>query len=714
MNYSQNPFQELYVADTVSEKHFVRLFSAVPMLGLAEFHQLFQEGNVVLLGSQGCGKTMLLTLFRPEIREAYAEKGEDFPVPKELRRFLSAGINLTRCGIAHLTGVTLGNGHENDLLELPYFFGDFFNYKLVLDLLENLEKVAANPKVFDLKISLNKEADFIKCLRQQDCWAGAIDDCSTLEDLKQTIQRRLECYRNWMGHNTNQRGVPELLKNSKSTIGEPILRTVSCLKKAGIIEDVPVFIRVDQIEELAHAPPGPSANLRLAFRQMLNTALSRRDKSVTYRLGSRPYGWDSPTGCLDVLGGGALEENRDYIRANFDNAWRRTEQVQGHFEDFAADAFRRRIEFFLNEEIAPDSGLLDSIFSKSAFKRDRIEPIFNGATKTPNSYRRTLAMSEKKEADKWSSEWKLFLSKLYKKKPLEAVLAAAWGRQTGGGKGKPEHRTEPPPTESPYPWESTWWRKERLSIALLQFSARRGQRLLWWGKKDILDLSGGNILAFLGICHGIWNQFLKTEQAKDDGEQKTNPFTGDYIDHKLQAVGIQEASKVWYDKLSEHKPGGDIRQRFISKLGIFLRRSLREDKKMSHPGGNGFSLELDVLENHSPLNRDVYKFLKQCVDWGALVAANHTTKKSSGEPRLKFYLHPLLSPTFQLPVAHTKEPLYWEVEDFIEIAKEAQLPFLFAHPDTKKTKKTKIKKKTAIKPPRERETGGDKNQLNLF
>ena len=64
MNYSINPFQELYVADTVSQDHFVQLFSRVPMEALTEFHQLFQKGNVVLLGSQGCGKTMLLTLFR--------------------------------------------------------------------------------------------------------------------------------------------------------------------------------------------------------------------------------------------------------------------------------------------------------------------------------------------------------------------------------------------------------------------------------------------------------------------------------------------------------------------------------------------------------------------------------------------------------------------------------------------------------------------------
>ncbi|MDB6035186.1 MAG: hypothetical protein JWM16_5524, partial [Verrucomicrobiales bacterium] len=397
MNYSQNPFQELYVADTVSKGHFVQLFSRVPMEALTEFHQLFQKGNVVLLGSQGCGKTMLLTLFRPEIRQAYADLNESFPVPKDYTRFLSAGINLTKSGIAHLVGITLGGGREHDLLELPYFFGDFFNYKLVLDLLENLETVATNPQIFGALVSLDNADTFVKKLRKQDCWAGALDSCSTLDDLKLLIKKRLACYRNWMGHNIRQQGAPELLRESKSTVGEPILRTVQCLKDVGVIEDVPVFIRVDQIEELAHAPAGPSADLRLAFRQMLNGALSRRDPSVSYRLGSRHYGWDTD-GCLNVLGGGVLEEKRDFHRVNFDAAWQRKENVAGNFEQFARDAFARRIKYYLKEEVLPECDLLASVFSDSAQKRERVEPIFRGAPELTNSYERALAMLDKEEA----------------------------------------------------------------------------------------------------------------------------------------------------------------------------------------------------------------------------------------------------------------------------------------------------------------------------
>ena len=319
---------------------------------------------------------------------------------------------------------------------------------------------------------------------------------------------RLGCYRKWMGHNISPKGAPSLLRESKSTVGEPILRTVQCLKDAEVIEDVPVFIRVDQIEELAHAQAGPSADLRLAFRQMLNIALSRRDLSVSYRLGSRHYGWDTE-GCLNVLGGGVLEEKRDFLRVDFDAAWRRKENVAGGFEHFAKDAFSRRIKYYLKEEILPDTDLLASVFSNSVKKKERVDSIFRSIPEPRNSYKRALAMSDKEEAQLWSEEWKNFLAVLYRENPLEAVLAAAWGRQTGGGRGKSEHRSQPPPKAPHYPWKKQWWRKERLTMAALQLSARRGQRLMWWGKKDILDLSGGNILAFLGLCYGVWNQFLK-------------------------------------------------------------------------------------------------------------------------------------------------------------------------------------------------------------
>jgi hypothetical protein len=71
----------------------------------------------------------------------------------------------------------------------------------------------------------------------------------------------------------------------------------------------------------------------------------------------------------------------------------------------------------------------------------------------------------------------------------------------------------------------------------------------------------------------------------------------------------------------------------------------------------------------------LWRFLCDAVGYGDLVATDHTTKNKHGEGRIKFYLNPVLSPVFQIPAVHTKEPLYWKVSDLMEIARGAQLPF---------------------------------------
>jgi hypothetical protein len=210
--------------------------------------------------------------------------------------------------------------------------------------------------------------------------------------------------------------------------------------------------------------------------------------------------------------------------------------------------------------------------------------------------------------------------------------------------------------------------------AVLQLAARRQQRLLWWGYADVLALSGSNITIFIHICHEVWDHFLKEERLKPRAE-RTNPLNGQAIDKKVQAVAIQNASGVWYRKLAE-QPGGDVRRRFIDVLGKCLRRNLRDDKGMSYPGANGFSLAIQELTSGEMLNAEVYKFLREAVGYGDLYEAQHTTKSNTGEIRMKYYLNPILSPAFQIPAAHTKEPLYWRIADILALATDAALPFV--------------------------------------
>ncbi len=68
---------------------FPRCFS--PLL-VNTFPQLFAAGNAVLEGTPGCGKSMLLSLLRSDVRLAFEQSTEKYPeVPQQ---FINAGINL--------------------------------------------------------------------------------------------------------------------------------------------------------------------------------------------------------------------------------------------------------------------------------------------------------------------------------------------------------------------------------------------------------------------------------------------------------------------------------------------------------------------------------------------------------------------------------------------------------------------------------------------
>jgi len=111
--------------------------------------------------------------------------------------------------------------------------------------------------------------------------------------------------------------------------------------------------------------------------------------------------------------------------------------------------------------------------------------------------------------------------------------------------------------------------------------------------------------------------------------------------------------------------------RFVDELGAWLRHRLLADVAMSYPGGNGFSLRNSDRGNHEPLRR----LLEEAVGWGDLYEVLHTTKltkEKHRDPRKKCYLNPILSPHFQIPEAHTKEPLYEPVETILRLAVQAR------------------------------------------
>ncbi len=673
MNYTINPFQQLYFADDPeSASNFVELFSDVPLQ--TAINPVFQGDNVVLLGTQGCGKTMILSLLRPETRIAYANLGRPFPVDKQLCNFISAGMSLTRSGITELIQVTLHRGDDADNRELPVYFADFFNYWVVGDLLKSVETVGRHPQVFGPLVDLSRMNSFVESIVAQDCWFDALQGVVTITDLQKRISDRIGLYRRWINGNLQSQELPESFRLSKTNIGEPIARTAGCLRESGVIADnVPVLIRVDQIEELHRAFTDRQRTLLFSFRKVVNRLFAGRDARVHYRAGSRRYGWNNPD-FLGVWGSEArLEKRRDYDEIDMDNElFARGEIKNSIFDRFAADAFKRRIEYYFGAEAkGVRNDIAKSVFGKHRGAEGRLDSL--NQTPDDNQIDRALGLDLAADGGGWTAEWRNFLRQLYLSGPegmLDAVLAAAWGRQTGGKRYTRQHRESPPPQNAPWR-ERKWWRKERLDQAVLQLLTRCQQRFTWWGYNDVLSLSGANITVFLHLCHRIWDGFLK-KQSSLPNEERVDLIDGGEIERNIQAVGILFASNEWFRKLPE-EPGGDTRQRFIDELGKRLNDDMIKDLPMRYPGGNGVSVNLAEFESSDQDVTDLRLFIRDAVGYGGLWETQHSSKSKMGGRRVKFYLNPILCPRFQLPAAKTKEPYYWSISDLFDLAKKSQV-----------------------------------------
>jgi hypothetical protein len=259
----------------------------------------------------------------------------------------------------------------------------------------------------------------------------------------------------------------------------------------------------------------------------------------------------------------------------------------------------------------------------------------------------------------WPPLWKAFLGELVKRDPLSAKFGEAWVQQ----KDKQElmHRQ----SFNPLPWESTskkWWRKERNELALAQIANAATQRMIWAGDGDVLELSGGNTLAFITICKHIWQAWMRTEDfgVISDADSVLIPV-------QVQASGIYDASRMWVEKISPQRYNGDTRAKVVLTLANWFRKTLVEDTKMSNPGNNGFSITREDLSHHPELE----KLLNLCCDFGDLVSRPHTTKLADQKPRNKWYLAPLSSPYFRIPHVHTKEPIYSTAPQIIELLSNA-------------------------------------------
>ncbi len=647
-----NPFMQQYIGEIASPDEFVRLFS--PVL-VKHFLSLFQKGNIVLRGTQGSGKSMLLNLLKPEITAAYYHDTDSvLPLPKPLRRFISGGINLTRSDAVSIGQRPIGGNNKDDNQVFPYYFADFVNYWIVWDLLNSMEKMGKDPEAFGHLVNLDNLDNFAQELSAQECWFGYLNDVTNFSDLQKKITTRISTYRKF--HQFNLDHIPNDISCSKTSIGEPISRTAVCLKNQHVIpSEIPVFIRIDQLEFLLESSE-IRGGLGQDYRKIINKALSTRDPEISYKLGIRTYAWYDD---VRIYGSETnLELERDYRIEDIDELLRRHENRRTWvLPNFAEDVFRRRLSnvgYSVERTEEASDRLIKRVFESSPNPKD----IAKRYCSKTSDIRRALKLPSG-----FPDPWVKFLLKFFKDDPLTATLAAAWLQQTGDSRGKSRLELHPPNKE-PFLWDRTYWRKERIRQALMQLAARCSQRMNWGGDSQILALSGNNILIFISMCQHIWDTYIRTQKTKLDND-KANPLLQG-MPEDVQTLGILSASTHWYNKIIE-LPGGHQRKRLIDILGKLFRSSLLNDSKMSYPGHNGFSLtNIDWQSVPS-----VENFLKRAVDYGVLVAVPHTTKSPDRKPRTKWYMNPIYSPYFSIPETHVKEPKYIKIADIINWMKAA-------------------------------------------
>ncbi len=638
---ASNPFHDLYLSETISEDALVELFSPIIV---AYSHVMFEPGNVIVLGPQGTGKTMLLNLLRPESRLAYATAKLDFPVPKSLSRFIGAGINLRKCGALefaqHLEEGTSGR----EVQELQLLFADFINCLIVVDMIASVQKLidSGNTKVLD-EIGVNSRVGnldrFAKQLAAEPCWFGALNDVEDIAQLNQKLAGRIKNYRLFINLNTVQ--VPAEISDTKTVIGDPILKAAQALRDAGVLdEDVKVFIRVDQYEQLTTLNVLDKA-FGTGCQQLIHKALAARDGRVSYRIGTRKHGWPTPPGIFKT--DDVLELKRDFDVVDMEETFRRRENARTWiFPKFARDIFERRLK---RSEYCRGGVTIDlsSVMGQSFKPQERARKYFS----TEAGMRAVIAKAIADLPTAIPDEWKQYISQAGQVDVLQAWLCCAWLRQKIGSDRKKVGAMPPVPVAGTTPWaKQPYWQKERNQQALMQIASAHRQALLWSGEDDVLNLCGGHLLIFLFLLQHIWDAWLRDNRSAANDEF-TFPINGN-----VQSQGVMEASIEWRRKQNEG-PNAMQRKRFVDVLGEHFYSNLINDKSMSYPGENGISISDVELENEP----EIHMFLREAASFGDLFETSHTSKKK-GEKRTKYYLTPILSPYFRIPAIHTKEPEY--------------------------------------------------------
>lgn len=633
----QNPFFQLYAGDRISAHDFVTIFS--PFL-VEHSGPLFYPGNVVVTGVQGSGKSMLLSLLKPTTRLAYDEANQHFPVPEDRRKFICSSINL-----AHSNAIDFGHRKDidDDPQEIEFLFGDFVNYLATSNLMKAIKTYSNASKAIMSEIGLNcnnnEVNDIAAKLSSNDVWENWIRPVSTMDEFITQLDSRIKTYRRYL--TKKDKHLEDDFKSSRTIIGEPMIACVEDLHAGAFIDsDTNIFVDIDQYEDLGNISSRNTNGKSVDYRAVVNRALSNRNPLVSYRIGTRGHAWRRHG---KVMGSeGRLEKERDYKYVDLDLIVRRFEDRKTYiFPKFAEDVFSRRLKFAKFEiPKEAESNSIKAVYGANLSPTGKVKAL---NTRDPERVINIVAS--------WRETTKKRILDLASKDLLSAKFGEVWIRQKGD-------KFDLDVRDEELPWEKRrWWKKERREIVQLMIASSAGQKPIWCGADELIDLCGGNILAFLSLNQSIWDSWL---QYQANTSEISNSFPK--IDEKIQSLGTMKASESWVKKISEETGKSSERLQFVRVTSETLARNLFSDAKLSNPGHTGFSLLEQELNQHP----DIKDFLNELGDYGNCIILEHTTKNSDRKHRLKWYFNPIFCPYLGLPFTRTKEPYYASIREAAE------------------------------------------------
>ena len=669
MAFAANPFHTLYLTENVTDIDIPLMFSPVLVPFVAP---LYLPGNVVLRGMQGTGKTMLLSLLETGVRLAFwANENKTRrrdkisigdPLPVAQRRFVGAGINLSKSYASMLNEIVASEDRGENIRLTRAYFGDYVNCWVLRDLLASLEALVTKaPAERREEVGICDDAGMIcEALRlmSDDPACSFLRGHITIAAARLALEKRLRAYRGLV--NNPRKPLASEIDETRSFLGEPLSVATRALRSVGVIQpDVSVIVTIDQFEQLVRrAQDDGDEQKHTRFIDLIFAMIASRNPEVSYRIGTRPN-------AIQKLSDAA----RDYSQVNLDAILQRTEhgrRTRWSFQQCAEDAFRRRIvasKHPFQDEITNSVEPIKQVFGDSPSHAERATFC---ASKNPD---RVIRCEEE-----WSDEIRSVLEDLGRNDAVAAKLGEAWVRQQiSRALASAKKRKQPEETllrisrgeqldiagwtevES-RPWElkaKQWWKKERLPQAVLQVAMQNAQRLPYFGESDIVSLAGENIFVFILICKEIWECDARHKAAAKESavEERLVPFT-----RLRQAEGIRDASRDRRVQIAE-SADGDTLQRFMDVLGQRLHAQLIDDRAMSYPGANGISLAVDDLKTAPEIERLLIDATAECF----LLQREHTPKSKSRGISVKWYPHPMLAPFYGLTVPRTKEPLYLNV-----------------------------------------------------